>query len=195
MQFIDGLVVGPAAVDGRVVELEVARVHNGAGRRLDIDAERSGNGVRHREEREVEGPEIDVRAILDLTKLRAFDLVLGELALDHAEGELARVNGDFLREVHKQIWKGAGVVLMAVGDYDAAELVLVFENIGVVGQDEIDSGHVVVGEHETGIDEDHVVPVLEGGHVLANTIKATQRNDLQGNFFLWHLWHKSSRWS
>ena len=185
-ELIDGLVVGPTAVDGSVVELEVARVHDRTGRRLNINAERAGNGVSHREEREVEGTEIDVRAVLDLTEFRTLDLVLGELALDHAEGELARIDGDLLCKVHEQVRQGTGVVFVAVGDHNAAKLVLVLENIGVIRQDKVDSGHVVIGEHESSVDEDHVVPVLEGGHVLADTIKATQRNDLQGNFFLWH---------
>ena len=185
-ELIDGLVIGPTTVDWSVVELEVTRVHDRAGRCLNINAERAGDGVSHGEEREVEGTEIDVRAVLDLTELRTLDFVLGELALDHAEGELARVDGDLLCKVHEQVRQSASMVLVAVGDHNAAKLMLVLEDIGVVRQDKVDAGHVVIGEHEASIDEDHVVPVLEGGHVLADTIKATQRDDLQGNFFLWH---------
>ena len=62
------------------------------------------------------------------------------------------------------------MVLVAMRDDDAAELLGVFENIGIVRQDEVDAHMLVVGEHESGIDEDDVVPALERGHVLADGI-------------------------
>ena len=80
------------------------------------------------------------------------------------------------------------MVLVAVGDDNAAQLVLVLQDIGVVGQDEVDARLLVIGEHEAGIDHDHVVSVLEHGHVLADPVKTTKRDDLEGGFFLWHCW-------
>lgn len=41
-----GAIVGRHTVDGRLVELEVSRMHHGARRRLEKHAERAGNGVR-----------------------------------------------------------------------------------------------------------------------------------------------------
>ena len=64
------------------------------------------------------------------------------------------------------------MVLVAVGDDDAAELLLVLQNIGVVGKHQVDTGLGVVGEHETGVDEHHVVAALEDRHVLADAVKA-----------------------
>ena len=144
--------------------------------------------MRHGKERDVESTQGYGRAVLDLAKLGALDVVLGELALDDAKGELTGVDGHLVREVLQQVRKGARVVLVAVGDDNAAQLVLVLQDIGVVGQDEVDARMVVVGKHEAGIDHDHVVSVLEHGHVLADPVKTTKRDDLEGGFFLWHCW-------
>ena len=71
------------------------------------------------------------------------------------------------------------MVLVAVGDDDAAELLLVLKNIGIVGKDQVDTGLGVVGEHEAG-DDMVLVDALEDRHILADAVKATERNDLQG---------------
>ncbi len=113
--------------------------------------------------------------------------MLGKLALDHAEGELAREDRHLVREVHEQVRQRSGVVLVAVRDDDAAELLLVLQNIGVVGKHEVDAGLVVIGKHEASIDEHHVVSALEGGHVLADAVQTTQRDDPQGRG-LSHVW-------
>ena len=115
-------------------------------------------------------------------------MVLGELALDDAERELARVDGDLAGEVLQEKRERSGVVLVPVRDDDAAELLLVLQDVGVVGQDEVDAGLALVGEHETGVDENHVVAVLEGGHVLADAVQASQRDDLERDVFLGHSW-------
>ena len=176
---VDGGVVGTHAVDRRLVELEVARVHDRAGRRLDVDAERCRNRVRHREEAHREGAELDLRAIGDLAEVRVLEPVLLELALDELQGELAREDGHAVREVYQKIRKGSGMVLMAVGYDDATELVLVLEDIGIVGKYEVHARHIVVREHDAGIDEDHIVAVFECRHVLSDAIEASERNDFQ----------------
>ena len=108
-------------------------------------AERAGNGVRGREELDGEAPEVDVATALDLAKLGRADAELRKLALDEAQGEFAREDRHLVVEVLEQIRQGARVVLVAVRDDDAAQLVLVFQHIGVVGQHQVDAGLVVVG--------------------------------------------------
>ena len=119
-------------------------------------------------------------AALDLAELRRADAELGELALDKTERQLAREDGHLVVEVLQQIRKRSGVVLVAVSDDDTAELLLVLQNVGVVGKHQIDTGLGVIREHETGVDEHHVVAALEDRHVLADAIKAAERDDLQG---------------
>ena len=43
--------------------------------------------------------------------------------------------------------------------------------IGVVGQNEINTQLLVIGEHEPRVNEDHIVAILEGSHILANAIE------------------------
>ena len=118
-------------------------------------------------------------ATLDLAELGCTDAELGKLALDEAEGELAGENRHLVVEVLQEIRQRTRMVLMAMGDDDATKLVLVLENVGVIRQDEVDAGLVVVGGHEACVDEHHVIAALEGGHVLADAVKAAQGDDLE----------------
>ena len=176
----DSGVVGRDAVDGRLVELKVAGVHNGALIGANEHAQSAGDGVRHRKEVERDATQIDVAAALDLTELGRADAELRKLALDKAKRQLAREDGHLVVEVLQQIRKRTGVVLVAVGDDDTAELFLVLQNIGVVGKHQVNTGLGIVGEHEASVNEHHVVAAFEDRHVLADAVKAAERNDLQG---------------
>ena len=105
--------------------------------------------------------------------------MLGELSLDEAERELGRIDGNLAIEILQKVWDRARVVLVAVRDDDAAQLVGMLEHIGVVRQDKIDAGMSVVGEHKARVVDDHVVSTFEHGHVLADGVKAAERDDLQ----------------
>ena len=135
--------------------------------------------MRHREELKRKAAETDAGAISDLTELRALDVVLGKLTLDHAKRKLAREDGHLAREVHKEVRERTRVILVAVSDNYAAELLLVLENIGVVRKDEVDSRLIIIGEHKASVDEDHVIAALERRHVLSDAIKAAKRDDLE----------------
>ena len=176
----DSGIVGRDTVDGRLVELKVAGVHDGALVGANEHAKGAGDGMRHREEVERDATEINMATALDLTELGSANTELGELALDEAKRQLAREDGHLVVEVLQQVRKRTGVVLVAVGDDDAAELLLVLKNIGVVGKHQVDAGLGIVREHEAGVDEHHVVAALEDRHVLADTVKAAKRDDLQG---------------
>ena len=99
----DSGIVGRDAVDGRLVELKVAGVHNGALVGADEHAQSARDGVRHREEVERDATQIDVAAALDLTELGGTNAELGELALDKAKRQLAREDGHLVVEVLQQI--------------------------------------------------------------------------------------------
>ena len=140
--------------------------------------------MRHGEEVERDATEIDVAAALDLAELGCTDAELGKLALDKTECQLAREDGHLVVEVLQQVRKRTGVVLVAVGDDDAAELLLVLQDIRVVGKHQVDTGLGVVGEHEAGVDEHHVVAALEDRHILADAVKAAERMIFKGDDFL-----------
>ena len=175
----EGVEIGVNAVDGRLVELEVAGMQNVSAGRPEEQAQSAWNGVVYRESLELKASELHHLARLDLAELRVLDLVLFELALDKPKGQLSGVNGHLNVQIFKEIRQGAGMVFVAMGNHDAAQFMRVLEQIGVVGQDQIDAGMIVVGKHNARIIEDDVVAALENGHVLADSIKAAQGNDLQ----------------
>ena len=136
--------------------------------------------MRHREEVERNATKIDMATALDLAELGRADAELGKLALDETKRQLAREDGHLVVEVLQQVRKRTGMVLVAVGDDDAAKLLLVLQNIGVVGKHQVNTGLGIVGEHKAGVDEHHVVAALEDRHILTDAVKASERNDLQG---------------
>ena len=82
---------------------------------------------------------------------------------------------------------------VSLGDDDAAQLLLVLEDIGVVRKHEVDTGLRVVREHEAGVDEHHVLAALEHGHVLTDAVQTAQGNDLERRRLLLScLSHKAS---
>ena len=146
-------------------------------RSLDENAESTRDRVRHGEEIDGHAAQRDMGTIVDLTELGCTDAELGEFALHKAQGELAGENGDLIVEVLQQIRQRTGVVLMAMGDDDAAKLILVLEDIGVVGKDEVDARLRIVGKHQACVDKNHIGTALENGHVLADAVKTSQGNN------------------
>ena len=86
--------------------------------------------------------------------------VFFELAVDVGEGELGAVDGDV--ELGENPGQAADVVFVAMGEDDGADVLLVFDEVGDVGDDDVDAEEFGLGEHEAGIDDDDVVFVAEG---------------------------------
>ena len=82
---VDGVVIGKHAIDGRLVELKVARVHNTSLWRLEKDSQSAWNGVRHREEINREGTQLNARTIRDFTQLPILNAMFSKFALDKAQ--------------------------------------------------------------------------------------------------------------
>ena len=74
---------------------------------------------------------------------------------------------------------------MAVGEDDGADMLLVFNEIGDIGNNDIDAEQFRLGKHHPGIDHDNVVFPAHGEAVHAELAQAAQGNDLQ--FFGLHL--------
>ena len=91
------------------------------------------------------------------------------------QGQLGAVDGD--REVPQQVGQAAGVVLVAVGQDDPVDPVGVLPQVGEVGQDQVDAGHVRVREHDPHV-EDQDPPVdLDAGAVAADLPQAAEEDD------------------
>ena len=64
--------------------------------------------------------------------------------------------------------QGAEMVLVAVRDDEAEDVVATLAQVADVGQHEVDAEHVVAREGEAAVDDDDLAVVLDGGHVLAD---------------------------
>ena len=103
--------------------------------------------------------------------------VLGELGLDDAAGQTGRI--DRRVAFAQNIRDSADVVLMAVRDDVAAQLVDVALEVGRIRDDEVYAEHVVVRERDAAVDDDDISAVLDHGHVLADLVETAQGDDFQ----------------
>ena len=71
------------------------------------------------------------------------------------------------------------VVLMPVGDEDAPDLSLIFDEIAHIGNDHVDAVHIVIREPHAAVHHDDVVAILIDCQVLADLIQTAQRDDFQ----------------
>ena len=166
------------AVVGSGVDLEVAgeyhRTHGGA----DGEGYRVGDGVVHVDELHGEAS-----GLYYVTGLVGDELdlvcqpVLFQLQLNKTAGHGGAVDGAV--HVPHGVWDGTNVVFVAVGDEHAPQLFLVGHKIGKIGDDQIDAVHVFLREAHAAVDHDHIFSVFQDGTVLADLVKAAQRNNFQ----------------
>src|SRR6187397_1607605 len=71
----------------------------------------------------------------------------------------------------------ADVVLVRMGDEECLDVGAAILEVGDVGDDEVDAEHLLVREHESAVDHDDVVAVLEDVHVLADLPHPAERDD------------------
>ncbi len=175
------------ALDGRQVDLVVAAEYYEPRVGAKRDRDRVRDGVVDVDKLQAEAAEPLLVACLNLPEVAPFYPELLELAPDEPQGELRAVHRNV--ELPQDVRQGADVVLVAVGEDDALELVLVLPEVGEVGKDQVDPGHLLVRERHPGVDEDDPALLPDGRHVLADLPQSSQGHDLQRvsvhqNFFL-----------
>ena len=69
------------------------------------------------------------------------------------------------------------MILVSVGEQNAANAVFVHFQVGDVGDDQVDAGHVFLGESQAAVDDDHVVVIFHHRHVLADLAQSAKGND------------------
>jgi hypothetical protein len=97
-----------------------------------------------RHELAVEGADALALSLRDLEGVRA-DAVLLELGLDQGEGELGADQRD-VRLLAQEEGDAADVVLVAMGEDDALDVVETVPDGREVGQDQVDSGLLLLGK-------------------------------------------------
>ena len=164
------------AVNRRVVELEVARVHDHADRRLDGEADGVRDRVIDADEADTEAADIDDVALHDRVQVARVNAVLLEAALEDAERQARAVDRhiDFLEDVRQC----ADVILVAVRQHDGLDLILVLDEVADVRDDEVDAEHVLIREHQARINDENLVIHADDCHILADLPQASERDDL-----------------
>ena len=75
------------------------------------------------------------------------------------------------------------MVLVAVGDEDAADAVPVALQIRHVRDDQVNAQHVLLGEDGAAVHDENIVRIFDDVDVLADLLHAAQGNDLQFSFW------------
>jgi hypothetical protein len=166
-----------AAVDRVLVELEVAGVQDRAGRREDGGGEAVGHRVGDRDELAVEGADL---AALAVGHRDQFGAGQHPRLLDPVPGQPERQGGAVDRQrshLGQQEGQASAVVLVAVGENDALEALGVLPEVGEVGEDEVDAGHVGVGEHDPAVEEQDPVVDLDAGAVAPDLTEASEKDN------------------
>ena len=167
--------VDHAVLCGRV-DLEVAGHNDRSDRRADGKRHRVGNGVVDVDEFHGEAARLDRLSGLVGEELDGlFQMVLLQLELDDARRQARGMDGAV--ELLHGVGNAADMVLVAVRQEQAADLLLVLHKIGHVRNDQIDAVHVVLGEAEAAVHDDDVLAVFQNGDILADLIETAKRDD------------------
>ena len=175
--------VGGVAVDRVLLDLEVTGVDHSADRGVDGQPDCVGDAV---SDRDCLDPErADLEAVAD-PHLAQIGLpkhpMLPQSVLGQAKCERGAVDGrrgTALEKAFGKKGKGADVVLVAVGEDECENLSALGQQVGDVRDHEVDTRHVVVGEHEPGVDDQDLALPLQRPHVQADLAEAAEGNVFQ----------------
>ena len=167
-------------VKRRIIHFEIACMDQRADRRNDRKRDRPRNGVAGLDEFHSKAAKLHFVPGCNATQIRVFDLCLIQLMLDerHRKPRAEHRRLKFLERIRN----GADVVLMAMGDEDAADLLRVFFQIRHVRDHKVDAGHVVIRENQPAVHHDNILAVFDHGHIFADFTHAAKRDDLQLRF-------------
>ena len=104
--------------------------------------------------------------------------MLLELLLDQRQRQPGADDRD-VGALAQQVGHAADVVLVAVGEDDADDLVEAVPDPAEVGQDHVDARLVLLGEQHPAVDDQQLARVLEDGHVAADLAEPAEGDDAQ----------------
>ncbi|MPM60694.1 hypothetical protein SDC9_107546 [bioreactor metagenome] len=172
--------VSDPLVERQLIHLEVAGMQHHAGAGLDRDGQRIRDRMVDREELQLERAG-DHRVTLDHLVIHGgiAQPVFAQLAVHERQGQLAAVKRDVLAAA-QQVGHRADVILVAVGEHEADDVVQPIVEVIQPGQDQIDAGLVVLGEQDPTVHHQQFAVDLEDGHVSADVAEPTEWDDAQG---------------
>jgi hypothetical protein len=165
-----GALVGP----GLGVDLEVAARDDDAGRRLDGEGEAVEDAVRDADRVHAEGPDLDGPARRERAQVGRDTALLQALARE-TERQAAAVDrgGGGLEGVGER----PDVVLVPVGQDDAAQAARALGEVLEVGDDRVYAGQVGRGEEHPRVQEQHMLLPLEDERVQSELTEAAEGNE------------------
>ena len=69
------------------------------------------------------------------------------------------------------------MVLMAMGDHNTAQFILIFYKIGKIGNHRVHSGHISLRERKTAVHHKHIAARFINCNVFADFAQTAQRYD------------------
>ena len=173
-----------------MVDLEVAGVNDESERGPYGDPHGVGNGVTHAEELDAQLADGERFVGFDDIQTRVGESsVFPQFHRDKSVRQPGRVDG-YIDPV-EDVGQRADVVFVPVGYQNRLDLVAVLNKVRDIGDDEIDSGHVLLGKQDARVDDHGLIAVLNDHHILADLAEAAQRDDAQRSIV--HLRGFSSR--
>ena len=69
------------------------------------------------------------------------------------------------------------MVFMSMGDEDALDVFGIVTQVLEIGDDVIHPQHIIIGKHQTGIDDQDLPVIFIGHHILADFSESPNRNN------------------
>ena len=167
--------VGGATVQRGLVEFDVTGVQYGSRTGVHRDRQRVGDGVVDGEVFALEHAVAAALPLFDFDEHR-LDAVLAAFGGDHGQGELGADDGNVAPQLEQER-DCPDVVFVGVRQHQRFDVVKPVFDMAQVGQNQVDAGLVMRGEHHPAVDDQQPAQVFENGHVAADFADAAQCRD------------------
>ena len=178
----EGAQVGETAVQRKLIHLEVTRDEDVARIGAHEDRERVGDRVGDGDELEVEGTDGEAVALGNDVEARVGQAVFAQLGCDEGQGQVGSVDRNVSSQL-EEVGHGTDVVLVAVGEDEADDVVHALFDPGEIRQDQVDAGLGLLGEEDATVHDQELAPVFEDVHVAADLAETSQRDHSQCAIF------------
>jgi hypothetical protein len=68
------------------------------------------------------------------------------------------------------------MIFVTVREDNRLQAILIFEDVGNIGDNQIDTEHIVFGKHQPRVNHNHFVAVADNRHIFADFTESAQRN-------------------
>ena len=169
--------------DRRLVKFEIAGVHNDAGGSVQDKPHAIGHRMGDPEELNFDGPQGNDVPRGDNPKVCLAVKALVQLAARKPQRKPGPVHGDV--DLGKDPRQRSHVVLVAVSEHYPPEPILALDQVGYVGDDQVDPGHVLLGERQAAVYRNRIRAALDQHKVLAYLAEPAQgyQSDLVCHLF------------